>query len=203
MQTERNSLIVETVHPPSYETSQATLGGAPENIERVEVPAQQQDGDSKVDPSPPSPTFTHATPISLATSRSPVYSDSTPTTTLISSRPLSPAFSFTNTLPGGHEGQQAGLESLGREQADLEVTPGGNFDKEVYFPVEKEVVTDGKSEIKEPERKKVLLCGLPKKLCLVLAAIGLLVALGLALGLGLGLGLKHKYVCFPIVIYTC
>jgi hypothetical protein len=94
--------------------------------------------------------------------------------------------------------QTQAKESLGREQADLEVATAGNYDKEVYFPdnAEKEVPTvETRSHIDEEssrreERETVR--GLRKRTFWVIVLIVCLLVLGIALGVGLGVGLKRK-----------
>jgi hypothetical protein len=145
-----------------------------------------------------SPTLTHATPISFGT-RSPVYSDSTPITidtpsdTLISTR----SFSFTHTLPGAYIDQNQAKESLGREQADLEVVKPGNYDKEVCFPdyTEKEVPAETRSHLDgeaRSEQRETNHGFRKRKFWLIVLAVCFLIS-GIALGVGLGVGLKkHK-----------
>ena len=149
----------------------------------------------------PSPTFSHATPVTI-TNASPVYLESTPITlptpsdTLVSTR----SFSFSHTLPTAYVDQNQAKESIGREQADLEVVKPGNFDKEVYLPdnTEKEVPfveTRSHYEEEEPQRQvKETVYGLRKKTFWIVILIACLLLLGIALGVGLGVGLKkNKY----------
>lgn len=196
---ERGSRIIENIHPPTYQASQSNFGAAPENIERIIIPDNDEEDKKRPDIQEPSPTFSHATPITVA-GASPVYSDSTPLTiptpsdTLISTR----SFSFSNTLPTAYVDQNQAKESLGREQADLEVAAPGNFDKEVYFPdsTEKEVPTvEARSHYEDEESRREereTIHGLRKRTFWIIVLIVCLLIVGIALGVGLGLGLRKK-----------
>lgn len=130
---------------------------------------------------------------------SPVYSDSTPITlstpsdTLTSTR----SFSLSHTLAANVDQNQA-KESLGREQADLEVVQQGDHDKEVYFPdtAEKEVRTVEARPHHDDEEsgreKRETIYGLRKWTFRTIVLIACLLVLGIALGVGLGLGLKKN-----------
>jgi hypothetical protein len=95
---------------------------------------------------------------------------------------------------GTHVDQDQAKESLGREQADLEVVQSGNYDKEVYFLdcTEKEVPKGSHNEAPRREEEKTV-HRLRKRTFWVIVLIACLLVLGIALGVGLGVGLKkHK-----------
>jgi hypothetical protein len=150
---------------------------------------------SQVEDTFPSPTSAHTSPVSFQTPWSPIYSDSgsSPGTTARTTRPYSVAFSFTYTLRGDELNPQPGLESVENGQADLEVAPFGNLDKEIYIPrVEKEAVAKGNGW--KANWRSGLLCRFRRTLFWWIGgALVVIVIFAMVIGLGLGLGVKDRY----------